>query len=91
VQANVHRLCQIDRDLQVGDQQIGRARRQHRHRYPHACHRVEAALYRAVAAPEKQQVGAVVDRLAGERRGFAALGDLVPNRVREALVGQKPT
>jgi undecaprenyl-diphosphatase len=88
VQPDLHRLGKIARNPEVHREQIGGPRGQDRHRRVRSRHRVDAALNRAVAAPDEHHVSPLFRGLARIPGGAAALAHLVPQRVGNAFPGQ---
>ena len=87
VEADLHGLLDRGGDAEVGGQQVGRAGGQDRHVDRLAGDGVEAALHRAVAAPDEDEVGALAHGLLHRGRRLPALRDLEPQRL-DALVGE---
>ena len=88
VQPDVDGLREIDRDVEVAGEEVAGTGREDGEDHGRVADRVDAALHDAVAAPDEDQVGTAVDRLADAVGGELALGDLEPGRVFEAGVGE---
>ena len=84
---DLDRLLQVDRDAEVRRQEVGRAGRQDGHRRVAAGEHVDAALARAVAAPDQEVVGAGRERLAHGLGRLAALVDLAATADRRRRSG----
>jgi hypothetical protein len=88
VQPDLHRLGEIGWHLEVRRQQVRGPGGQDRHRRAGPRHRVDAALDRAVAAPDEQHVNPFGGGPARVLGRAPALVHLVPQRVGDAFPGQ---
>src|SRR5579871_4737631 len=79
VERDVEGALEVDRDAEVGGEQVGGPRGDDRDRHTATRHRVDHTLHGAVAAPDDDEVGArrgAAPRLLG---GPAALVNLAPH------------
>ena len=84
------RLLDVLRDAEIRGEQVGGAGRQDRKRRVGTCERVDAALHRPVAAPDEEELGALVTCALHLFRGVAALRHLDPERILDTLARQFP-
>ena len=87
-QADEDGLLDVLRDAEVGREQVRGAGREDRERRVRAGHRVDAALHRAVAAPDEEQLGPLGQGTLHLLRREAALRHLDPQRIGHSLALQ---